>query len=106
MLQDELDRHDWYCFECHKGGEVACCTKCYRVYHETCISVEDQPYGNEAFVCGICKVSSCVVFIAFFFVFVDTVMLLLCQNLYYSLMQLSLCSHILQFDNCEYCVFI
>ncbi|XP_068218714.1 zinc finger MYND domain-containing protein 11 isoform X2 [Palaemon carinicauda] len=52
---DEPDRHDWYCFECHKGGEVVCCSKCYRVYHENCINVEDHPYDNEAFVCGICK---------------------------------------------------
>ncbi|KAK7071069.1 PWWP domain [Halocaridina rubra] len=52
---DEPDRHDWYCFECHKGGEVVCCSKCYRVYHLNCINVEDHPYEGEALVCVICK---------------------------------------------------
>ncbi|XP_045110404.1 zinc finger MYND domain-containing protein 11-like isoform X2 [Portunus trituberculatus] len=52
---EEPDRHDWYCFECHKGGEVVCCSKCYRVYHKMCINVEDQPYDNEPFVCVVCK---------------------------------------------------
>ncbi|XP_042241533.1 zinc finger MYND domain-containing protein 11-like, partial [Homarus americanus] len=52
---EEPDRHDWYCFECHKGGEVVCCSKCYRVFHEMCINVEDHPYDNEPFVCVVCK---------------------------------------------------
>ncbi|XP_069973413.1 zinc finger MYND domain-containing protein 11 isoform X1 [Penaeus vannamei] len=52
---EEPDRHDWYCFECHSGGMVVCCSKCYRVFHEDCINVEDKPYNNEPFVCVICK---------------------------------------------------
>lgn len=55
-LQEEPDRHDWYCFECHKGGEVVCCSKCYRVYHEMCINVEDHLYDSEPLVCVVCKV--------------------------------------------------
>ncbi|XP_049821980.1 zinc finger MYND domain-containing protein 11 isoform X2 [Aethina tumida] len=34
----ELGDHDWYCFECHKAGEVRDCKKCHRVYHQHCIS--------------------------------------------------------------------
>ncbi|VDP82066.1 unnamed protein product [Echinostoma caproni] len=29
-------KHDWYCFQCHKPGEVLKCTDCFRVYHLDC----------------------------------------------------------------------
>lgn len=29
-------KHDWYCFQCHKPGEVLKCTDCFRVYHVDC----------------------------------------------------------------------
>ena len=32
------ERHDWYCFHCHNGGEVVLCTGCHRVYHESCLN--------------------------------------------------------------------
>ncbi|XP_076044943.1 zinc finger MYND domain-containing protein 11-like isoform X2 [Oratosquilla oratoria] len=51
----EQDGHDWYCFECHRGGEVCCCSKCYRVFHQECVGVQDHPDEGEPFVCTICK---------------------------------------------------
>ncbi|XP_067123460.1 zinc finger MYND domain-containing protein 11 isoform X2 [Centruroides vittatus] len=47
------DEHDWYCFECHRGGEVVSCTSCHRVYHSFCIK-EEVSSGNK-FVCSVCK---------------------------------------------------
>ncbi|KFM77504.1 Zinc finger MYND domain-containing protein 11, partial [Stegodyphus mimosarum] len=48
----EKDGHDWYCFECHRGGEVILCTTCHRVYHEVCLT-DDINSGN--FICPVCK---------------------------------------------------
>ncbi|KAF8797288.1 Zinc finger MYND domain-containing protein 11 [Argiope bruennichi] len=48
----ERDGHDWYCFECHRGGEVLLCTTCHRVFHEVCIT-DDVKSGK--FVCPVCK---------------------------------------------------
>ncbi|XP_017771081.1 PREDICTED: zinc finger MYND domain-containing protein 11 [Nicrophorus vespilloides] len=30
------DGYDWYCIECHLGGDVNTCSKCYRVFHLEC----------------------------------------------------------------------
>lgn len=47
------ERHDWYCFHCHTGGEVVLCSGCHRVYHETCLK---EPLSEEnEFFCVICK---------------------------------------------------
>ncbi|XP_071447495.1 zinc finger MYND domain-containing protein 11 [Hetaerina americana] len=53
----ERDKHDWYCFECHRGGDVICCIGCHRVYHVSCVSKEDLPEDDvkNKFLCGICK---------------------------------------------------
>ncbi|XP_065223247.1 zinc finger MYND domain-containing protein 11 isoform X2 [Planococcus citri] len=53
----EKDSHDWYCFECHSGGDVICCTSCHRVYHLSCISKDDLPEDDvkNKFVCSICN---------------------------------------------------
>ncbi|KAG8197419.1 hypothetical protein JTE90_014904 [Oedothorax gibbosus] len=48
--EQERDGHDWYCFECHRGGEVILCSTCHRVYHELCVSDD-----SETFVCPVCK---------------------------------------------------
>lgn len=58
ILQLEKDSHDWYCFECHNGGDVICCTSCHRVYHLSCISKDDLPEDDvkNKFVCIVCKV--------------------------------------------------
>lgn len=49
----ERDGHDWYCFECHSGGEVVLCTTCHRVYHEVCVG---QNVKASDFVCPVCEV--------------------------------------------------
>jgi hypothetical protein len=58
------DDHDWYCFECHAGGDVICCTSCHRVYHVSCLAKEEvlQEDVKNTFVCPVCKVinSECV----------------------------------------------
>ncbi|CAH0558220.1 unnamed protein product [Brassicogethes aeneus] len=33
----DFDDIDWYCFECHRAGEVKRCEKCHRVYHPHCV---------------------------------------------------------------------
>ncbi|XP_071944127.1 zinc finger MYND domain-containing protein 11-like [Antedon mediterranea] len=51
---DESDaEHDWYCIECHKAGEVVCCTSCHRVCHIECIAEEDQ--GKQEWTCLVCQ---------------------------------------------------
>lgn len=53
----EKDSHDWYCFECHSGGDVICCTSCHRVYHLSCISKDDLPEDDvkNKFICNVCQ---------------------------------------------------
>ncbi|KAL1437156.1 hypothetical protein MTO96_049141 [Rhipicephalus appendiculatus] len=48
----ERDGHDWYCFECHRGGEVLPCTTCHRVYHVVC--VKEDLSNEDKFVCTVC----------------------------------------------------
>ena len=48
------ERHDWYCFHCHNGGEVVLCTGCHRVYHESCLK-EPLSEVND-FYCNFCKI--------------------------------------------------
>jgi hypothetical protein len=64
VLQLVKDGHDWYCFECHAGGDVICCTTCHRVYHVSCLAQEEvlQEDVKNTFVCPVCKVicSKCV----------------------------------------------
>ncbi|EEB12129.1 zinc finger protein MYND domain-containing protein, putative [Pediculus humanus corporis] len=55
LLSLKPDDFDWYCFDCHRAGDVICCSRpnCLRVYHLACISSTDLPEG--AFVCHVCK---------------------------------------------------
>ncbi|KAL3242784.1 hypothetical protein MRX96_020950 [Rhipicephalus microplus] len=48
----ERDGHDWYCFECHRGGEVLLCSTCHRVYHVVC--VKEDLSNEDKFVCTVC----------------------------------------------------
>lgn len=48
----ERDGHDWYCFECHRGGDVLLCASCHRVYHIVC--VKDDLSREDKFVCTVC----------------------------------------------------
>uniref|UniRef100_A0A0K2V833 SCAN domaincontaining protein 3like [Acyrthosiphon pisum] n=1 Tax=Lepeophtheirus salmonis TaxID=72036 RepID=A0A0K2V833_LEPSM len=50
------ERHDWYCFKCHAGGEVVLCATCHRVYHEDCIKSPDF-IPSEEYVCKYCEQS-------------------------------------------------
>ena len=52
-------KHDWYCYDCHKAGEVLECAECWRVYHVACTDVEAETGGLaslDSFVCAVCKV--------------------------------------------------
>nr|CAD7567403.1 unnamed protein product [Timema californicum] len=50
------DNHDWYCFECHGGGDVICCTGCHRVYHLSCVATDlSEDDVKKTFVCSVCK---------------------------------------------------
>ncbi|KRX23206.1 Zinc finger MYND domain-containing protein 11, partial [Trichinella nelsoni] len=55
IATDETVReHDWYCFECHAAGQLYPCTKCFRVYHSSCISAELR--ANPAvLLCNACQ---------------------------------------------------
>eukprot|EP00795_Rhopilema_esculentum_P009616 gene9616-17375_t len=46
--------HDWYCWECHREGEVALCSKCPRVFHKRCIGLSNVDLQKQ-FVCSVCK---------------------------------------------------
>ena len=49
------ERHDWYCFHCHNGGEVVLCIGCHRVYHESCLK---EPLSEvNGFNCNFCKIT-------------------------------------------------
>ena len=50
------ERHDWYCFHCHTGGEVVLCGDCHRVYHEACLK-EPLKLGvhTDDFLCHYCR---------------------------------------------------
>lgn len=52
----ETESHDWYCFECHLGGDVLSCDNCFRVYHLKCLSEECRPRdGGSHWQCTICR---------------------------------------------------
>jgi hypothetical protein len=48
------ESHDWYCFECHVGGEVLKCRSCWRVYHPVCCNFQ----ADQTFICLTCQVSA------------------------------------------------
>lgn len=50
----EDDGHDWYCWECHREGEVALCSKCPRVFHKRCIGLSNSDLQRQ-FICSVCK---------------------------------------------------
>ncbi|KAL8587066.1 hypothetical protein ACOMHN_023456 [Nucella lapillus] len=51
-LVNMRDDHDWYCFTCHKSGEMLLCSECFRAYHTQCTAEE---YGGSKFTCSICR---------------------------------------------------
>ena len=59
MVRQARGKHDWYCYDCHKAGEVLECAECWRVYHVACTDVEAETGGLaslDSFVCAVCKV--------------------------------------------------
>ncbi|KAL5111185.1 Conserved oligomeric Golgi complex subunit 2 [Taenia crassiceps] len=36
-------QHDWYCFRCHKPGEMLHCSDCFRAYHSECVNDDQHP---------------------------------------------------------------
>ena len=54
----EYDRsHDWYCFLCHKAGEVLTCVSCPKVYHVTCLEKKKVVVDPDHLICPACNVS-------------------------------------------------
>nr|XP_009859278.2 protein kinase C-binding protein 1-like [Ciona intestinalis] len=39
-------RNDFYCWVCHKEGEVLCCELCPRVFHAKCLRMQSEPEGD------------------------------------------------------------
>ena len=50
----EDDGHDWYCWVCHREGEVYLCTRCPRVIHKKCAELNDEELEDD-FVCYCCE---------------------------------------------------
>ena len=51
----EDDGHDWYCWVCHREGEVYLCSRCPRVIHKKCAELTSEDLTDD-FVCYCCKV--------------------------------------------------
>ncbi|KAL3313072.1 Conserved oligomeric Golgi complex subunit 2, partial [Cichlidogyrus casuarinus] len=65
-LPCERGKHDWYCFKCHKAGEMRRCSECFRVYHTECaleLKRQSSPirspiHDDESdFTCPVCDSS-------------------------------------------------
>uniref|UniRef100_A0A5K3FFG1 DUF3510 domain-containing protein n=1 Tax=Mesocestoides corti TaxID=53468 RepID=A0A5K3FFG1_MESCO len=41
--QCQRQKHDWYCFRCHKPGEMLHCGDCFRAYHSECVIEYQRP---------------------------------------------------------------
>lgn len=54
-------RNDFYCWLCHREGQVLCCELCPRVYHAKCLKLPAEPEGD--WFCPECEVltQECVV---------------------------------------------
>ncbi|XP_062842604.1 MYND-type zinc finger-containing chromatin reader ZMYND8 isoform X2 [Trichomycterus rosablanca] len=39
-------RNDFYCWVCHREGQVLCCELCPRVYHAKCLKLAAEPEGD------------------------------------------------------------
>ncbi|KAJ8257189.1 hypothetical protein GJAV_G00182890 [Gymnothorax javanicus] len=59
MPQD--GRNDFYCWLCHREGQVLCCELCPRVYHAKCLRLAAEPEGD--WFCPECEkitVAECI----------------------------------------------
>ncbi|MEQ2276633.1 hypothetical protein XENORESO_000392 [Xenotaenia resolanae] len=44
--KDQDGRNDFYCWLCHREGQVLCCELCPRVYHAKCLKLPAEPEGD------------------------------------------------------------
>ncbi|XP_053309278.1 protein kinase C-binding protein 1 isoform X7 [Spea bombifrons] len=54
-------RNDFYCWICHREGQVLCCELCPRVYHAKCLKLNAEPEGD--WFCPECEkitVAECI----------------------------------------------
>nr|XP_028590938.1 protein kinase C-binding protein 1 isoform X1 [Podarcis muralis] len=54
-------RNDFYCWVCHREGQVLCCELCPRVYHAKCLKLTAEPEGD--WFCPECEkitVAECI----------------------------------------------
>ncbi|XP_051532698.1 protein kinase C-binding protein 1-like isoform X1 [Myxocyprinus asiaticus] len=54
-------RNDFYCWVCHREGQVLCCELCPRVYHAKCLKLASEPEGD--WFCPECEkitVAECI----------------------------------------------
>ncbi|XP_018429468.1 PREDICTED: protein kinase C-binding protein 1 isoform X2 [Nanorana parkeri] len=54
-------RNDFYCWVCHREGQVLCCELCPRVYHAKCLKLNAEPEGD--WFCPECEkitVAECI----------------------------------------------
>uniref|UniRef100_A0AAY4DP81 Zinc finger, MYND-type containing 8 n=1 Tax=Denticeps clupeoides TaxID=299321 RepID=A0AAY4DP81_9TELE len=54
-------RNDFYCWVCHREGQVLCCELCPRVYHAKCLKLPAEPEGD--WFCPECEkitVAECI----------------------------------------------
>ncbi|XP_049555661.1 protein kinase C-binding protein 1 isoform X21 [Orcinus orca] len=54
-------RNDFYCWVCHREGQVLCCELCPRVYHAKCLRLTSEPEGD--WFCPECEkitVAECI----------------------------------------------
>ncbi|XP_040837300.1 protein kinase C-binding protein 1 isoform X3 [Ochotona curzoniae] len=54
-------RNDFYCWVCHREGQVLCCELCPRVYHAKCLRLTAEPEGD--WFCPECEkitVAECI----------------------------------------------
>ena len=56
LFSQELSKetHDWYCWKCHKSGEVILCDHCPRVFHRKC--AQGGTASNNKWKCPSCQV--------------------------------------------------
>ncbi|XP_072489749.1 MYND-type zinc finger-containing chromatin reader ZMYND8 isoform X10 [Notamacropus eugenii] len=59
--KEQDGRNDFYCWVCHREGQVLCCELCPRVYHAKCLKLTAEPEGD--WFCPECEkitVAECI----------------------------------------------
>ncbi|XP_075384774.1 MYND-type zinc finger-containing chromatin reader ZMYND8 isoform X14 [Tenrec ecaudatus] len=59
--KEQDGRNDFYCWVCHREGQVLCCELCPRVYHAKCLRLPSEPEGD--WFCPECEkitVAECI----------------------------------------------